>query len=59
MPVALVKYLEKNNIKFHEWTKVSLNKKYVDDKTRFIRLVTSYNTSDDEIYNFTELIRKF
>ena len=59
IPVALVKYLEKNNIKFHEWTKVSLNKKYVDDKTRFIRLVTSYNTSDDEIYNFTELIRKF
>ena len=50
----LEKYLEKNNIKFHEWTKVSLNKQCVDDQSKFIRLVTSYNTTDDEIYNLSE-----
>ena len=59
IPNELEKYLEKNNIKFHEWTKVSLNKKCVDDKSRFIRLVTSYNTTDDEIYNLSELITKY
>ena len=59
IPNELEKYLEKNNIKFHEWTKVSLNKKCVDDKSKFIRLVTSYNTTDDEIYNLSELIMRY
>ena len=59
IPNELERYLEKNNIKFHEWTKVSLSKKYADDKSKFIRLVTSYNTTDDEIYNLSELIARY
>ena len=59
IPNELEKYLEKNHIKFHEWTKTSLNKKYVDDKSKFIRLVTSYNTPDDDIYDMAELITRY
>ena len=51
-------YLKKNNVKYHYWTKATLEKKYQSDEYKFIRLVTSFNTNDDLIEEFISLFDK-
>ncbi len=59
IPAEFDNYLVKSGVKYNYWTKKSLQKKYHEQNYRFIRLVTSFATSDNDLNKFLELFEKF
>lgn len=59
VPKELEDYLKKYGVFCHNWTKISLDSQYHRDNYSFLRLVTSFNSNEKDIYKLTELIEKF
>lgn len=59
VPKELEDYLRNNEISCHNWTKISLDEQYHKDNYSFLRLVTSFNTDENDIYKVVEIIENF